>query len=68
VEDYWDVIEGTSWKWCIGNSACTLYAKRSAAANLPLDDEVLYGKIGIAGCLVHVSELVDAAGGNEKGD
>lgn len=60
IEDYWHLVSGKSWQLCNGNPAAINYAFRTALADLkvPLDDEVLYGKIGGMGYLVHVSELV----------
>ena len=52
VEDWWDRVGGKSWLDC-GNTACVVYAMRG----LPVDDDVLYGKIGHLGHLVHVSEI-----------
>lgn len=57
VEDWWDRVAGKSWKWCDGNPACLEYAMRSASEALPVDDEVVYGKIDGFGKLVHVSQL-----------
>ena len=57
VEDYWDRVAGKSWMDCNGNPACLIYAMRSGFAHLPTDDEVLYGKVGSYGHLVHVSEI-----------
>lgn len=58
VEDYWDVVSGgRSWMNTSGNPAVMQYAIRSALNDLPLDDEVLYGKIGALGHIVHISEL-----------
>lgn len=57
VEDYWDRIVGMSWTLSVDNQAARAYAIRNSADNLPLDDEVLYGKIGSLGYLIHVSEL-----------
>lgn len=57
IEDYWDVVTGGSWMFAQGNPAALHYAMRSVANDLPLDDEVLYGKIGGLGHLVHVSEI-----------
>lgn len=57
LEDWWDTLTGGSWMFADGNPAALNYAMRSAAANLPLDNEVVYGKIGAFGHLVHVSEL-----------
>ena len=54
VEDWWDRIAGKSWMHCDGNPACMAFAMREPT---PLDDEVVYGKIGNAGTLVHVSML-----------
>jgi len=57
VEDYWHVLTGGSWQFADGNPAALQYAIRAAANNLPIDNEVLYGKIGGLGHLVHVSEI-----------
>lgn len=57
IEDWWDLLTGSSWMHQNGNPAALHYAIRSAANNLPLDDEVVYGKIENLGHLVHVSEL-----------
>lgn len=58
VEDYWDRIAPESWMFSDGNPACITYALRAGAAALPIDDEVLYGKVGGYGMLAHVSEVV----------
>lgn len=60
VEDFWDrVSDGKSWMDCKGNPACLSYAMRmhDGPNTPPLDNEVLYGKIGPLGHLVHVSEI-----------
>ena len=57
IEDYWDRLGQGSWGDGVGNPACLQYAIRSTQDGLPYDDEVLYGKIGPFGHLVHVSEL-----------
>jgi hypothetical protein len=57
VEDYWDRLTGESWMTVRGNPAAIHYAMRSVDNFLPIDDEVLYGKIGHLGHLVHVSEI-----------
>lgn len=54
VEDWWDRVAGKSWMICDGNPACLDYAMREST---PLDDEVIYGKVGMFGKLVHVSQL-----------
>lgn len=58
VEDWWDRVSGKSWTDSDGNPAALEYAFRAGATNLPIDDEVLYGKIGSLGHLVHISEVV----------
>lgn len=71
VEGWWDVLTNGSWMDAQGNMACLQYAMRSAAAGLPLDDEVVYVKIATSdepraielGHLVHVSELGDPVDG-----
>lgn len=57
IEDWWDLLTGGSWMNAEGNPAAILYAVRSAVKGLPMDNEVVYGKIGGLGHLVHVSEL-----------
>jgi hypothetical protein len=41
-----------------GNPAALNYAARGVG--LPIDDEVVYGKIGAFGHLVHTKEIVNA--------
>jgi len=57
VEDYWENVAGKSWMVCDGNPACLHYAMRSAFVGLPTDNEVVYGKVGGLGHLIHISEL-----------
>lgn len=57
IEDWWDRISGRPWGDVRGNPACIHYSMRAAANLIPPDDEVLYGKIGYLGHLVHVSEI-----------
>jgi hypothetical protein len=57
IEDWWDTLTGGSWQMAQGNIAAIQYALRVAGTGVPLDDEVVYGKIGGLGHLVHVSEL-----------
>jgi len=61
VEDWWDRIAGKSWRDCNGNLACIVYGIRAGMAypSIPSDDEVLYGKVGVLGHLVHISEIED---------
>ena len=56
VEDWWDRIVGKSWMACNGNPACLEYALRERT---PIDDEVINGKIGSFGALVHVTFLAE---------
>ena len=42
---------------CNGNPACLIYAMRSGFANMPIDNEVFYGKIGGLGHIIHQSEV-----------
>lgn len=62
VEDWWDHLTGGSWSTADRNPAALKYAMRAGFAFLPWDDEVVYGKIGAFGHLVHVSELGDVIG------
>lgn len=60
IEDWWDHLTGKSWMFSDGNPACMMYAMRTGMdpnLSIPTDDEVVYGKIGAFGHLVHISEL-----------
>lgn len=63
IEDYWKTLTGGSWMDADGNIAALHYAVRSVVNNLPMDDNVLYGKIGSLGHLVHVSEIEEPENG-----
>lgn len=55
VEDWWDRINGKSLQDSPGNPAVLTYMARTTK---PLnDDDVVYGKVGPYGHIVHVSEL-----------
>lgn len=60
VEDWWDRVAGMSWMDADSTPAALAYAFSDA----PLDNEVLYGKIGSFGHLIHVSWL-ESIGGAE---
>ena len=57
LEDWWENVAGKSWMTCNGNPACLNYAMRSGFSGLPIDDDVVYGKVGGLGYLVHESEI-----------
>ena len=57
VEDWWDKLTGESWMFASGNFAAMNYGERAGIAALPLDNEVVYGKIDGLGYLLHISEL-----------
>lgn len=59
VEGYWDELTGNPWPRSAGtgNYAALNYAQRLLLSNVPVDNDVLYGKIGAFGFLVHVSEV-----------
>lgn len=59
IEDYWDRLTGRSWGMSDGNPAAIVYGLRAGMNQLPWDDEVVYGKIGGLGHLVHVSEIIN---------
>lgn len=62
VEDWWDKLTGGSWMDANGNFAAMFYGIRmglSSGERVPLDDEVVYGKINNLGHLIHVSELTE---------
>lgn len=59
VEDWWDRVTGGSWMTADGNPAALQYAIRSGLNGiLPTDNDVVYGKVGGLGFIVHASELV----------
>lgn len=57
IEDYADRVLGRSWMMANGNPCALKYAVRSAVDHLPLDNEVLYGKIDGLGEMIHISEI-----------
>lgn len=59
IEDWYDRLAGESFADSFAKRVpvAIQYVKRAASLGLPRDDEVLYGKIGSLGYLVHVSEL-----------
>lgn len=60
AEDYWININGISWMYSNGIPACLEYAMRTGLNRnyaVPIDDKVIYGKIGMIGHLFHESEL-----------
>lgn len=59
IEDWWDYATGGSWMDAEGNPAALKYAMRAgmSGGEIPMDNEVVYGKIGPFGHIVHVSEL-----------
>ncbi len=59
IEDWWDRVSGGSWMKATGNPAAMMYGIRSGMNGLPTDDEVVYGKVGSRGHLIHVSEIGD---------
>jgi hypothetical protein len=59
IEDWADRVFQNTWQAAsmFGNWAAKHYGLRAQANGLPIDDEVLYGKIGALGHVVHVSEI-----------
>lgn len=63
IEDWVDHMNGDrskSWMFMEGNPAALIYGLRAGINELPIDDEVVYGKVGHFGHMVHVSEFVEA--------
>lgn len=61
LEDWWDRVSPRNQTWAdlaSSNWACRNYAERRLTEDLPADDEVVYGKIGSLGYLVHVNEIL----------
>lgn len=62
VEDWCENVLGCSWMQANGNPAALEYAVRLATFgknnNVPIfSNDVLYGKVGMLGHLIHVNEL-----------
>lgn len=57
IEDWADRVLGVSWMAANGNPSALKYAVLVVVKHLPIDNEVLYGKIGFLGQLIHVSEI-----------
>jgi len=59
IEDWADRVFGKSWMFMDGHPASLIYAMRSAFSEIPIptDDEVVYGKVGCLGHILHISEL-----------
>lgn len=59
IEDWWENVFGESWMFSDGNPAALNYAWRAghSGGRIPIDNDVLYGKIGGFGFLFHVSDL-----------
>lgn len=58
IEDWWERVSGKSWKNCDGNPAALEYAMRSGVEGDPfLSDDVVYGKIGGLGKIIHIRHL-----------
>lgn len=64
LEDWWDRVYGSSWMYADGNPAALAYAMRTATSGgrIPFDDEVVYGKVGAFGHLLHKTELHSLVG------
>lgn len=65
IEDWWDRVAGRSWMDCDGNPAALDYAFRSVSADHdpPFSNDVVYGKIGGLGKIVHVRHLAELVAG-----
>lgn len=57
VEDYWQNVSGQSWMSSNGNPTAMLYGMRSGMQGLPINNDVVYGKVHGLGVMVHVTEL-----------
>lgn len=60
IEEWWDVLTGTSWMMSNGNPAALNYALRAGQQGLPLNDEVVYGKVDGLGEIVHVNQIKES--------
>ena len=60
VEDWADNVMGRSIWSVYGNPAILEYALRigTAGSDVPIDDNAVYGKVGMFGHIVHDSEII----------
>lgn len=59
VEDWADRVLGCSVWAANGNPAALKFAIRRAVENLPIDQRLLYGKIGMFGEIIHETEIAE---------
>jgi urocanate hydratase len=61
IEDWWINVAGKSWMTCQGNPACIIYAMRTGLGQIqvPINNNVLYGKINGLGFLIHECEIAN---------
>jgi len=61
VDDWWDRVMQTSTSWYLSdvrrNFALAAFALEQAKTNLPMDDDIVYGKIGDFGVIIHVRQF-----------
>ena len=57
IEDWWDHMTGASWREATDIPAVLQYEVRALTKGLPGNDDVIYGKVGALGYLLHVSEV-----------
>lgn len=60
IEGYWsDINNGISWRDTDSNIAVYMYKNRITYSRfiIPRDDSVVYGKVGLYGHLLHITEL-----------
>lgn len=57
VDDWWDRVNGASWQDSTDKLSFTYNARQARAGYLPMDDEVLLGRIGNKEVLVHLAEI-----------
>ena len=59
VEDWFENVVGMGWKSAkdTGNWAAKNYGLRAKIGGLPQDNDVVYGKVGGLGHIIHISEL-----------
>lgn len=59
LENWSSIIYGNSWDACKNSVACKQYAERAYKEDLPIDNNVYYGKLGDYGELIHASEIAE---------
>jgi hypothetical protein len=59
VQDWFDRLVPVEWKLLDQHPQVSQYSYHVGSANLPADEDVVYGKAGLIPMMVHTSELTE---------